>query len=273
MRMKTHGVQGRLRRPYRPRPPALAHAPVIAGHRRSSPVKQYQPDFSWDRVTAWSCSRRCVQGRRRWLPGVRRRGGRRSRRARRCCGGPPFSVAVWVRRRRTPTRSAGGLPPSRRSARPSRRCLRTATARPPVVLAVAGPGLGQVELSVDQGVAAGGGVGGEDPDLTILGAACGAGVLALHTGGGSALLHEACVVDDQYAVVSAPRCSAIVILPAVPGHPVVALSQSPRLPSGHGAGPPPHSRRLPRSHRRADCPPGGRRRTRAGHLRVGSASG
>jgi hypothetical protein len=32
---------------------------------------------------------------------------------------------------------------------------------------VACPGLGQVELAIDQGMAAGGGVGGEDTDLAI----------------------------------------------------------------------------------------------------------
>jgi hypothetical protein len=44
---------------------------------------------------------------------------------------------------------------------------------------VAGPGLGHVEVAVDQGVSAGGGVGGEDADLAIFGASGGAGVRAL----------------------------------------------------------------------------------------------
>lgn len=65
------------------------------------------------------------------------------------------------------------------------------------------PGLGQVALAVDQGVAAGGGVGGEDADLAILGAAGRAGVLALHSGGGGALLHEAGVVENQHTVWTA----------------------------------------------------------------------
>lgn len=65
-------------------------------------------------------------------------------------------------------------------------------------LAVFGPGLGQVELTVDQGVAARGGVGGEDADLAVLGSSGGAGVLALHSGGGGALLHEAGVINDQH---------------------------------------------------------------------------
>lgn len=37
--------------------------------------------------------------------------------------------------------------------------------------AVLGPGFGQIELAVDQGVTAGGGVGGEDTDLAVFGAA------------------------------------------------------------------------------------------------------
>lgn len=65
---------------------------------------------------------------------------------------------------------------------------------------VACPGLGQVELAVDQGVAAGGGVGGEDTDLAMLCPPDRAGVLALHPGGGGAFLHEAGVVENQHAI-------------------------------------------------------------------------
>ena len=66
--------------------------------------------------------------------------------------------------------------------------------------AVLGPGLGQVELAVDQGVPLVGGVGGEDADLAVLGPSRGAGVLALDAGGDGALLDEAGVVDDQDTV-------------------------------------------------------------------------
>lgn len=45
-----------------------------------------------------------------------------------------------------------------------------------------GPGLGQVEPAVDQGVAQGGGVGGEDADLAALGAAGGVGVGPVYAG-------------------------------------------------------------------------------------------
>lgn len=45
-----------------------------------------------------------------------------------------------------------------------------------------GPGLGQVEPAVDQGVAQGGGVGGEDADLAVLGAAGGVGVGPVYAG-------------------------------------------------------------------------------------------
>lgn len=70
----------------------------------------------------------------------------------------------------------------------------------PAAFGVVCPGLGQVELAVNQGVTSGGGVGGEDADLAVLGAAGGAGVLALHAGGGDALLDKSGVVDDQDAV-------------------------------------------------------------------------
>lgn len=44
------------------------------------------------------------------------------------------------------------------------------------------PGLGQVELTVGQGVIVGGGVGGKHPDLAVFGPPGRAGVLALHSG-------------------------------------------------------------------------------------------
>jgi hypothetical protein len=68
---------------------------------------------------------------------------------------------------------------------------------------VVGPGLGEVELAIDESVAAGGGVGGEDADLAVLGAAGGSGVLPLHPGGGGALLDESGVINDQDALVGA----------------------------------------------------------------------
>ncbi len=70
-------------------------------------------------------------------------------------------------------------------------------------VAVVGPGRGQVELAVRQGATGCAGVGGEDADLTVLGAAGGAGVLPLHAGGGSGLIQEPGVVDDQYPVGAA----------------------------------------------------------------------
>lgn len=68
---------------------------------------------------------------------------------------------------------------------------------------VLGPGPGQIQLPVHQGASAAAGIGGEDADLAVLGAAGGSGVLALNPGGGGALLDEAGVVDDEDPVVLA----------------------------------------------------------------------
>ena len=46
-----------------------------------------------------------------------------------------------------------------------------------------GPGLGQVELAVEQGAPGRGGVGQEHPDLAVLDPPRGTGVLPLHPGG------------------------------------------------------------------------------------------
>lgn len=72
-------------------------------------------------------------------------------------------------------------------------------------LPVFGPGLGQIELAVDQGVPACGGVGGEGTDLAVLGPARGSGILPLHPGRGGALLDEAGVIDDQLTL----RCAEL----------------------------------------------------------------
>jgi hypothetical protein len=57
-------------------------------------------------------------------------------------------------------------------------------------VAVVGPGPGQIEVTVDEGVSPAGGIGGEYADLAIFGASGGAGVLALYSGGGGPLLDE-----------------------------------------------------------------------------------
>ncbi len=116
--------------------------------------------------------------------------------------------------------------------------------------AVLGPGLGQVELAVDQGPAAGRRVGGEDTDLAVLGAAGGSGVLALDPGGGGALLDEPGVVDDEDAitlaelvsdvflqvvadVVRVPLRSGEQVLQAIGGCVACLLGQLPAVLSGH----------------------------------------
>jgi hypothetical protein len=63
---------------------------------------------------------------------------------------------------------------------------------------IVGPGLGQVQSPVDEGVAVPGHVGGEDPDLAVGDLARRAGVLAGHAAGGLALLEEAGLVDHQH---------------------------------------------------------------------------
>jgi hypothetical protein len=65
---------------------------------------------------------------------------------------------------------------------------------------LAGPALGQVKPAIDEGMALGGDVGGEDADLTVGDLACRAGVLPLHAAGGGALLEKAGLVDDQHGI-------------------------------------------------------------------------
>jgi hypothetical protein len=65
-------------------------------------------------------------------------------------------------------------------------------------LGVTGPGLGQVDPAVDQGVSVFTGVGQEDADLGVLDPSRGAGVLALDTDGMDALWRA-----DGYAAVGA----------------------------------------------------------------------
>jgi len=63
-----------------------------------------------------------------------------------------------------------------------------------------GPAPGQVELAIDEGVAAIGHVGGEHADLAVGDLACRAGVLPLHPAGRGALLEKAGLVDDQHGI-------------------------------------------------------------------------
>lgn len=103
-----------------------------------------------------------------------------------------------------------------------------------------GAWIGQVELAVDQGVASGGGIGGEDADLTVLGAAGGAGVFALHPGGGGALFDESRVVDDQGSVGGAEMFGDVCLyviadlvgLPATLGQYVLQSVRSAVFPTG-----------------------------------------
>ena len=70
-------------------------------------------------------------------------------------------------------------------------------------LTVGGPGLGQVELPVDQRPPGCGGVGGEHPDLAVIDLPRGSGVLPGDAGRGVALLDEPGLVEDQHPVVLA----------------------------------------------------------------------
>ena len=76
--------------------------------------------------------------------------------------------------------------------------LRHARFRPPC--RIEGPGLGQVQRPVDQGMPVPAGIGEKHPDLAVLDAACGAGVLAFDAGRLVALLQEAGLVEHQHGI-------------------------------------------------------------------------
>jgi hypothetical protein len=65
---------------------------------------------------------------------------------------------------------------------------------------IVGPGLGQVQSPVDEGVAVPGHVGREHPDLAVGDLAGRAGVLARDAAGRPALLEEAGLVLDQHGI-------------------------------------------------------------------------
>jgi hypothetical protein len=65
---------------------------------------------------------------------------------------------------------------------------------------IVGPGLGQVQRPVDEGVTVPGHVGGEDPDLAVGDLARRARVLPRDAAGGLALLEEAGLVEHQHGI-------------------------------------------------------------------------
>jgi hypothetical protein len=65
---------------------------------------------------------------------------------------------------------------------------------------IVGPGLGQVERAVDEGMAVPRHVGREDADLAIGDLARRAGVLSPNATGGLALLEKAGLVDHQHRI-------------------------------------------------------------------------
>ena len=77
-------------------------------------------------------------------------------------------------------------------------------------LRITGPGLGQVEPPVDEGMALGGHIGGEDADLAVGDLARRAGVLPADAARRLALLEEAGLVDDQHGVALGQRLERIV---------------------------------------------------------------
>jgi hypothetical protein len=66
---------------------------------------------------------------------------------------------------------------------------------------VVGPRFGQIQRPIEEGGAADRAISQEYPDLAVLDPASCAAVLPGNTGGFRALLEEACLVDDQDAVV------------------------------------------------------------------------
>jgi hypothetical protein len=75
---------------------------------------------------------------------------------------------------------------------------------------ITGPALGQVETPVDEGVALGGHIGGEDADLAIGDLAGRAGVLPSDAARRLALLQKAGLVDGQHRVPLGQRLKSIV---------------------------------------------------------------
>ena len=74
---------------------------------------------------------------------------------------------------------------------------------------IVGPGLGQVEGPIDEGMAVPGDVGGKDPDLAVGDLAGRARVLARHAAGGLALLEKAGLVDYQHGIPLGQRLQRV----------------------------------------------------------------
>ena len=75
---------------------------------------------------------------------------------------------------------------------------------------IVGPGLGQVQRPVDEGVAVPGHVGREDPDLAVGDLAGRARVLARDAAGRLALLEEAGLVEHQHGILVGQRLQRVV---------------------------------------------------------------
>jgi hypothetical protein len=99
-------------------------------------------------------------------------------------------------------------------------------------LGLVGPALGQVEPTVDEGVASIRYVNGEHADLAVGDLACRAGVLALHPAGRGALLEKAGLIDDQHGI----RCRQG--LERVVAHQIAQRVGLPAAAAEHGLLPP-----------------------------------
>jgi hypothetical protein len=75
---------------------------------------------------------------------------------------------------------------------------------------IVGPGLGQIQCPINEGVAVPGHVGGEDPDLAVGDLAGRTRVLARHATGSLALLEKAGLVQDQHSILVGQRLQRIV---------------------------------------------------------------
>jgi hypothetical protein len=75
---------------------------------------------------------------------------------------------------------------------------------------IVGPGLGQVQRPVDEGVTVPGDVGGKDADLAVGDLAGRAGVLARHAARRPALLEEAGLVEHQHGITVGQRLQRVV---------------------------------------------------------------
>jgi hypothetical protein len=75
---------------------------------------------------------------------------------------------------------------------------------------IVGPGLGQIQRPVDEGVAVPGHVGGEDPDLAVGDLAGRARVLPRHAAGRLALLQKAGLVEHQHGIPVGQRLQRVV---------------------------------------------------------------